>query len=919
MSPHSVTDSSVLRMARAPESSSITIGNARFTVLTSRLIRLEYSPDTQFTDAATQIVINRDFPTPKFTVSEGPDRLDILTEHLSITYIPSLGFTSAGLTVSLRQAALNPHGSTWHWGDTWDPEENFATNLGGTTRTLDEVDGRTQVEPGLLSRTGISTLDDSNSLLLRSDGQAPGVLPRRDGETGTRGVKHHAETRENRKEEHDVGTKQEHNVDQKDKRVLGHSEYHDVYVFGYGLDYMQALRDFFTLTGPTPLIPRALLGTWWSRYHPYSADEYRALMDRFDSEDIPISVAVLDMDWHLVDIDPSLGTGWTGYTWNRELFPDPPAFLTELHERGMQVALNVHPASGIRAHEECFENVCEAMGINPDSTTAIPCDLTNPDFVRAYLEQVHHPLEDQGVDLWWLDWQQGTHTTMTGLDPLWALNEIHFKDSGRNDRRQVTFSRYADPSSHRTPIGFSGDTYATWESLDFQSEFTAMAANIGYYWWSHDVGGHMFGRRDDAMAARWVQLGCFSPITRLHSTLSEFNSKEPWRYGRQAHDVMAQFLRFRHRMVPSIYTWSRRCHEEGVGLVRPVYHDHPAQLPAYEWPNTVMFGDLLVVPFTHPLDPESGLGRECVWLPGGQWWDLATSRQYSSPSADARVPGSGAAFGVNQGDGRSIEMFRPLEQIGVLAKAGQILVLASDLHEAAGENPRALTVLLVPGEEGSVSEFVLAEDDGGPDGSAAVFTTLRAYWGSDKVRLDWRGEGADGVVPENRDLTIEVLGHMPGDVLIDSLANIDDSDSKASTDANEGLGRAQHSTDTHQSAQAFRTPSDSNDFVMAAQATVTRIDGDGYVLGARGRVEFGSVSMLPGEGGSIILSGLTSCAPKPLEHIHDILERAQIDYLLKDRIWATCTKGLSPLETIADLRTMDIQPDLLGAIVEVLG
>ena len=46
-----------------------------------------------------------------------------------------------------------------------------------------------------------------------------------------------------------------------------------------------------------------------------------------------LSVAVLDMDWHLVDIDPSLGSGWTGYTFNRELFPDPPAFMAELHAR----------------------------------------------------------------------------------------------------------------------------------------------------------------------------------------------------------------------------------------------------------------------------------------------------------------------------------------------------------------------------------------------------------------------------------------------------------------------------------------------------------------------------------------------------------------------------------------------------------
>ena len=87
------------------------------------------------------------------------------------------------------------------------------------------------------------------------------------------------------------------------------------------------------------------------------------------------------------------------------------------------------------------------------------------------------------------------------------LNHFHYLDSGRDGRRPLTFSRYAGPGSHRYPIGFSGDTHISWASLDFQPEFTATASNIGYGWWSHDVGGHIYGVRDDELATRWVQLG----------------------------------------------------------------------------------------------------------------------------------------------------------------------------------------------------------------------------------------------------------------------------------------------------------------------------------------------------------------------------------------------------------------------------
>ena len=126
----------------------------------------------------------------------------------------------------------------------------------------------------------------------------------------------------------------------------------DIYLFGHGRDYAGALADYHRLTGPTPLVPRYVLGNWWSRFWPYTGSEYLELMDRFAAERIPLSVSVIDMDWHLVDVDPEIGTGWTGYTWNRELFPDPERFLGALHDRGLRVTLNVHPADGVRRHKE---------------------------------------------------------------------------------------------------------------------------------------------------------------------------------------------------------------------------------------------------------------------------------------------------------------------------------------------------------------------------------------------------------------------------------------------------------------------------------------------------------------------------------------------------------------------------------------
>ena len=383
----------------------------RFTVLTSRLVRLERSADDSFMDGRTQLVVCRRFDVPQYTVRQTDDRLDIWTEHLHVRYDKG-PFSSAGLSVSMRTRAQGSHRTTWHYGDPACATDGRVTNLGGTARTLDDIDGAADLEPGLLSLGGYAVVDDSASLEL-----ADWIVER-----------------------------------------PGPAD--DLYFFGYGRDYSGTLRDFFRLTGPSPLLPRWALGNWWSRFHRYSAEEYLALMDRFATGGIPFSVAVLDMDWHLVNIDPALGNGWTGYTWDPALFADPAGFLAALHERDLHVTLNVHPADGVRRHEAAYADVARDLGLDPGTGLEIAFDITSREFVEAYLTRLHHPHEAIGVDFWWLDWQSGTNTRVPGLDPLWILNHLHYQDSARRGR-PLTLSRYAGLGSHRYPVGFSGDTIAT--------------------------------------------------------------------------------------------------------------------------------------------------------------------------------------------------------------------------------------------------------------------------------------------------------------------------------------------------------------------------------------------------------------------------------------------------------------------------
>lgn len=630
-----------LRRAPANPEAVVTLGDARFTVLAEGLVRMEYSPSGTFRDAATQVVIDRDFSVPDFTVREVNGVTEIRTPLLRVRYAGG-PFTSSSLNVSMRVASQGNHVTTWHYEEPVGQALPTIGNLGGTVRTLDEKDGAVPLEPGLISAVGFSVLNDSDSLAMTEDGW--------------------------------IATFDEDET--------------DLYFFGFGTNHQETLRAFFHLTGPSPLLPRKVFGNWWSRYHKYSAEEYLGLMDRFADDRLPFSVAVIDMDWHLVDIDKNLGTGWTGYTWNKELFPDPEAFLQNLSDRGMLTTLNVHPADGVRRHEDAYERMARALDIDPESGDEVAFDIANRTFADAYFKYLHHPHEEAGVDFWWVDWQSGENSSIAGLDPLWMLNYLHYEDSARDGRRPLTFSRYAGIGSHRYPIGFSGDALITWESLAFQPYFTATAANVGYYWWSNDIGGHMFGYKDNELQTRWVQFGVFSPIMRLHSTVGPFSSKEPREYGPEAERIQGDFLRLRRRLIPYLYSAMWEANRTGVAPVRPMYHDYPDAVRGVD--GQYMFGpSMLVAPIVTPRDPKTGLGSVNVWLPPGEWIDFFTGLRY-------------------EGD-RTVPMHRPLEEIPVLVKAGAVVPLAGENLGPVEDHPTDLEFLLFPGPDFSGE---LVEDDG---------------------------------------------------------------------------------------------------------------------------------------------------------------------------------------------------------------
>jgi hypothetical protein len=646
----------------------------RFSVLTSRLIRIESSPTDRFEDRPSQVFWQRDQPVPSFEVQRTPDRLIITTEQLRLTY----HLTARGPTPDTLAIEVFATQTIWKYGDRGERQ-----NLRGTARTLDGVNGALWLERGLLSRDGWAVVDDSDSLVFNDQGW---LEPR------------------------------------------NASENHDLYFFGYGHAYAQAVQDFCRVSGQVPLIPRYILGNWWSRYWAYTQQELIDLMRDFQAHEIPLAVCIVDMDWHITATG-NASSGWTGYTWNRELFPDPAIFLDWLHQHGLRTALNLHPADGVYPHEAQYADMARALQIDPATQPPIEFDIADPEFMRAYFEILHHPYEAAGVDFWWIDWQQGTRSKLSGFDPLMGLNHLHFYDLGRDgSRRPFIFSRWFGLGNQRYPIGFSGDTVVSWESLAFQPCFTATAANVAYGWWSHDIGGHMQGVEDGELYARWVQFGVFSPILRLHSTNNPYQDRRPWLQAAPYDSIIRDALQLRHQLIPYIYTMAWRNHVEGLPLITPMYYDCPAEEAAYRCPQQYRFGsELIAAPFTSPLDPDTRLSRQQVWLPAGDWFNFFTGDHYS-------------------GD-RWITLYGTLDDIPVFAPAGAIVPLAPRVGWGGVENPAVLDLHIFPQRPG---RFVLYEDDGATTAYQQGHHCLTAFeMHADSFSIEL-GQGDVSCVPSSR-------------------------------------------------------------------------------------------------------------------------------------------------------------------------
>lgn len=545
--------------------------NYRISVLSERLLRLEYHPEGIFYDNETQLVQFRNFPKPDFEVTQDNRFLVIKTKYFTLSYTKEKHFDGGKLVpTSNLKVDLNGTDRSWYYHH---PE---VKNYKGQFVSLDGSGEDTKSRNGLYSMDGFASLDDSYHLIY--DGK--------------------------------------HNLVSKDGKGI------DLYLFVYGNDFESALREYFMLTGFPAMVPRYALGNWWCRDFEYSSEDLLDVVNQFEKREIPLSVLLLDYTWHPNKLSDG-STLLSGYSFHKQLFPNANEFIQQLHSKNIHLGLHFNPAQGIYSHEDHYSEIASYFQVTGDKIIAF--DPLNPVLLDAIYQFMISPLTKMGVDFMWND----IGTDKITLDGLWRLNQSLYQSSYTNrGNRNLILARNALIATHRYPITYTGKSLIGWDTLKKIPIMNQQASNIGVNWISTDVSGNYGGVEEEELYIRSIELATFSPILRFHAPRGRYYRKEPWRWDAKTLEVIDNYLILRHRLIPYLYTVGYYYHKNGNLLLKPLYYQYPWVYDDSNYKNQYYLGNMLISPILTKKDMLINRTIHKFFIPEGIWYDFKTGKKF---------------------------------------------------------------------------------------------------------------------------------------------------------------------------------------------------------------------------------------------------------------------------------------------------
>jgi alpha-D-xyloside xylohydrolase len=507
-----------------------------------------------------------------------------------------------------------------------------------------------------------------------------------------------------------------------------------------GDTYDHILRNYRHLTGPTPLLPRWIFGFLQSKERYVNATEMLEVVREHRRRNIPLDVIVLDWkSW------PN-GSGWGQKSFDPVRFPNPTAFIDELHSLGAKIMVSIWPImTGDCANQRELRERQFMLG-NQSTYNAFLPEARN-----IFWQQANRGLFAHGVDAWWCDCTEpfeadwsgavkpephqrlaiNTQASRTYLDAaeinLYSLLHSQGIYEGQrnttNTKRVINLTRSSYAGQHRySTISWNGDICATWETLRRCIAEGLNFCATGEAYWTVDAGGFFlnndptlwFWRGDypegcrglTAMEAlepdpndtgctnpgffelytRWMQYAAFLPIFRSHGTDA---AREIWRFGEPGtpfYDAIAKCIHLRYQLLPYIYALAADVTHRGTAMIRALALAFPDDTRTHPIADQYLFGpSLLICPITQPAATSRSL-----YLPSdADWFDFHTNHLHTG--------------------GQTITAEAPLHRIPILVRAGSIIPMTESMQYTDELHGAPWYFHIYPGAD---TTFTLYEDAG---------------------------------------------------------------------------------------------------------------------------------------------------------------------------------------------------------------
>lgn len=493
------------------------------------------------------------------------------------------------------------------------------------------------------------------------------------------------------------------------------------YYFIYGPELMEVAKQYTHLTGRPELTPMWALGFHQCRWSYYPESRVREIANQFRELEIPCDALYLDIDYM---------DGYRCFTWDYNHFPNPTQMIADLKEQGFETVVMIDP--GIKedadywVYQEGMEKgmFCKRTDGEMMVGPVWPSECVFPDFtlpkVREWWKGLYQKLySENGVSGFWNDMNEPAVFKVN--HKTFPNNVLHDYDGDLTDHRKahniygqlmskstyeglkmlkpekrpVVITRATFSGGQRYACVWTGDNVASWEHLRLANIQCQRMSLSGFSHIGTDIGGFV-DYPDGELMVRWLQLGVFHPLYRVHSMGNNVDGaaetekeevekqmvlnrmdQEPWSFGDAYTPVAKSAIELRYQLLAYLYTAYWKYVQDGTPILRNLTFYDQTDKNTYGREKEFLCGEhLLVSPI---LKPKSEGKKTSIYLPKGDWYYFWTGELFEGQ--------------------QEIKIKSKLHEIPFFVKAGTVLPLYP-IRQYTGEKPVDILTLDVYYKEG---------------------------------------------------------------------------------------------------------------------------------------------------------------------------------------------------------------------------